>query len=294
MAIASDKDWSMILFSYQPTMILPGIVALACLGFFGWYSYKLFRAPSSPSFLYLLPSSALSAAIAFSIRSACSFQTSLSRFVTMNLFFFPTPIGLAMVNVLTLASIVEIKFQSYGGRQREPIYLRPGLLITLYLASQLFSIASICLGGFLVHEEAPIHDILGTALLYFANTVPIVLSFWFLYLLVVITRRPVYHFELLVVPDMVPVVGAKHRCVVIMFITSILLLVRQIYALIVVATGYYGIVASQEWSFYVFDTAILMSCFIIHAIYFVGDYLPNNITLVIMRESSTSTSLKSF
>ncbi|KAJ1951340.1 hypothetical protein EC988_004071 [Linderina pennispora] len=67
---------------------------------------------------------------------------------------------------------------------------------------------------------------------------------------------------------------AKKRLMQVLTVTTLLLYVRLVYRIVNYASGFGGVIYRSEWALYTFDSLMVLVCFIIYVVRFVGHYFP--------------------
>lgn len=288
---SGETNKAMLYFHYIPMDVLPQVaiglfIVLAVL-----FSYRIFKNKDG-KWLYILPGTAIAEAIGYVFRLLCRTETTLMKYVVMNLFLLLSPNALALVNYKALAKIVQEKTASSsssnsienGANQtssspkmsnkqnnnnnsselsskKDPFWLRPKFITWFFFASDVFSFLLQGSGGGL---QATGKNELGQAIVLFGLGIQLFFLACFTVIAIIIYRRPTFDYQLIDIRSMMAVPNPKKKIMTCLFITTALLYVRSIYRFAEYATGYDGPIARREWAFLVFDFEFMAACFIVY------------------------------
>ncbi|KAI8070887.1 RTA1 like protein-domain-containing protein [Gongronella butleri] len=269
-------------FHYYPTRIIPEV----CLGLFAVatiaFTVRIYRTKSS-RWLYILPGTALAEMLGYVFRTMCTFNTTLTVYILMMFFLLLPPIALALVNYKALAKIIELKVEKHG-LGNDPFWLRPRFVSRFFIWSDVVTFFLQASGGGMTAMQNL--QSIGNTIVIIGLAVQLFFFACFSVIAIVVARRPTYEYQAMrangtLVPD------AKYLAMKCLFVTIILLYIRNIYRFIEYATGYAGPVASREWIFYIFDFTMIFAAFITYFILFLGDYIPNGTSILRLQEAGS-------
>lgn len=246
----------------------------------------------SGKWLYVLPGTALAEMIGYGFRTACVYETTLGKYIGMNFLLLVAPNALALVNYKTLGNIIAAKTPTFArtladteGQSRaikDPFWLRPKFVTWFFFWSDIFAFFMQGSGGGL--QATASSQKIGQAITLIGLCVQLFFFAAFTAIAIYVYKSRHYDYQLLA-PNTHH--DPKRRVMTCLFVTIALLYVRSIYRVAEYATGYDGPIATAEWAFYVFDSAIIVACFLVYYIWFVGDHLPEP-SSASARESSQS------
>ncbi|CAO3599203.1 unnamed protein product [Absidia cylindrospora] len=283
---------AMRLFHYQPVNGAPEAFAGIFLIFTVLFVHRIIKTKSS-RWLYILPGTALVELIGYAFRVVCVYNTTLGNYVGMDLLILIAPNALALVNYKTLGVIIGLHSQhqhhqslddddnttTIGELEQEKdqsiivqspprFWLRPRFVTWFFFWSDFFAFV-LQGGGGGMQATAKLRDI-GDIVTLVGLSIQLFFFACFAIIAIYVYRSPRYDYSLANVDQ------PKQKVMVCLFATIVLLYIRAIYRVAEYATGYDGIIATAEWAFYVFDAAIITSCFLLYYIRFIGNYLPSH------------------
>ncbi|ORZ08139.1 RTA1 like protein-domain-containing protein [Absidia repens] len=292
----------MRLFHYHPVNGAPEAFVGIFLIFTVLFVHRIIKTKSS-RWLYILPGTALVELVGYAFRVVCVYNTTLGSYVGMDLLILIAPNALALVNYKTLGVIISLHSRRHqhppsddnndndtmatiGGddiereetkdkiilpsSSQQPskprFWLRPTFVTWFFFWSDFFAFV-LQGGGGGMQATAKLRDV-GDIITLVGLSIQLVFFACFAIIAIYVYRSPRYDYQL----D--GVAQPKQKVMVCLFATITLLYIRAIYRVAEYATGYDGIIATAEWAFYVFDAAIITSCFLLYYIRFIGNYLP--------------------
>ncbi|KAI8086796.1 RTA1 like protein-domain-containing protein [Halteromyces radiatus] len=273
-----SKNQALLYFHYQPVNIAPQVfIALFCFIALA-FIYRIHHNKSG-KWLYIIPGTALAEAIGYGFRTACMYDTTLLKYVMMNLFLLLPPNALALINYKALGKVIEIQMEQKtkassnigltdnNNNTSEPFWLRPKIVTWFFFSSDVFSFLVQGNGGGLLAIDGMQN--IGMIIALFGLAIQLVFFGCFTMIAIYVHRQPRFDYQL------VNKNHAKKKVMLCLFITIALLYIRSIYRVAEFAMGYDGPIATAEWAFYTFDTTVITMCFITYFILFIGDYFPN-------------------
>lgn len=239
-------------------------LAIAALAVFGLiavvFTVRIFLSKSS-RFLYLLSVTAVWECTGYAVRILCTDSIDLNKFVVMTLFLLLPPNALALVNYKAVGEVIRL-----SNVESKHFYLRPKFVTWFFFSSDVFSLVCQGAGGAL--QASGTSDTIGIAITLVGLCAQLVFFTCFAWITHYVHRRPEYTYQVEGMEN------PKKNLVFCLVITLAFLYVRSIYRIAEYATGYGGPIAKLEWAFYLFDTLIIIACFLVYTIYFIGNYLP--------------------
>ncbi|CAO3620453.1 unnamed protein product [Cunninghamella blakesleeana] len=299
---SNEINKAMLYFHYIPMDVLPQVaisyfVVVAIL-----FSYRIFKNKDG-KWLYILPGTAIAEMLGYIFRLLCRTETTLMKYVVMNLFLLLSPNALALVNYKALAKIVQEKTapssasnsmdngtnplssspkmsnkqhnndNDASSSSKDPFWLRPKFITWFFFASDIFSFLLQGSGGGL---QATGKNDLGQTIVLFGLGIQLFFLACFTVIALIVYRRPSFDYQLIDIRTMMAIPSPKKKIMVCLFVTTGLLYVRSIYRFAEYATGFDGPIARREWAFLVFDFEFIGACFIVYYCIYIGNYLPNN------------------
>ncbi|CAO3641530.1 unnamed protein product [Cunninghamella echinulata] len=297
----NEINTAMLYFHYIPMGVLPE-VAIAVFSVIAIaFAYRIYRNKDG-KWLHILTFTAIAEVIGYVFRLLCRTNTTLMKYVIMNLFLLLSPNALALVNYKTLAKIVQEKSQpsssstsnsienetyqspttshqkiinetTRSSLKKDPFWLRPKFLSWFFFASDIFSFFLQGAGGGL---QATGNNSTGQAITLFGLAIQLIFLACFTVIAIIVYRRSDFDFQVIDIRSKVVIAEPKKKLLTCLFITTFLLYIRSIYRFAEYATGYNGPIARREWAFLVFDYEMIAACFIVYYFIYIGNYLPNN------------------
>ncbi|SAM09820.1 hypothetical protein [Absidia glauca] len=278
----SDSNSSMAnamrFFHYMPINIAPQVFVAVFALVTALFVYRIIRSPGN-KWLYILPGTALAEALGYGFRTACVYDSTLGNYVAMTLFLLVSPNALALVNYKTLGNVIAAKPSTPPSGMTEqkpdPFWLRPKFVTWFFFSSDIFAFLLQGGGGGL-QASLSTRDI-GSTITLVGLSIQLFFFASFTGIAIYVHRSPRFDYQLLSSSSSTTTGSTpKRKVMTCLFSTIVLLYIRSIYRVAEYAMGYDGPIATAEWAFYVFDSAIILACFIIYYLWFVGDYLPNS------------------
>lgn len=244
-------------FHYIPGTSL-AIMALVNFDFIAIYLATRIHMSKSATYLYILPVIAFAESCGFVYRMACASDPAISKFIIMSLLLITPGNVLSLVNYMTLGKIIKAT-----NAQTDQFYLKPGFVTWFF-----FSVDIIFFWARKMTEIEPVMIVINVITM----TIQAMLFTCFLFIAIYIRQNPDYVLNTKNQPY------AKENLISIVIVTSTLQFIRSIYHTCLNATGLAGPIDSSEWAFYMFDVLILALCFSIYSLFFIGDYLPKQVS----------------
>ncbi|KAI9252124.1 RTA-like protein [Sporodiniella umbellata] len=200
--------------------------------------------------------------VGYLIRILCVEYTTIARYATMQLFILLAPNALALVNYKTIGEVIRL-----SEVKGSPFFLRSKFVTWFFFASDVFSFLLQGSGSGLQATGGKSADT-GKSIILAGLFIQLIFLACFGAIVIYISRNDNYVFYV------EGQTAHKKHLIACMSVTFIFIYIRSIYRVIEFSTGYDGPVAKAEWAFYVFDTLAIAICFIVYAVYFIGNYLP--------------------
>lgn len=272
----SSAARAMRYFHYMPLNIAPQVFVAVFALVTVIFIYRISRSQGG-KWLYILPGTALAEALGYGFRTACVYDSTLGNYVGMTLLLLVSPNALALVNYKTLGNVIAAKpppsDMTENHDSPDPFWLRPKFVTWFFFSSDIFAFLLQGGGGGLQSSISTRN--IGSTITLVGLSIQLFFFASFTCIAIYVHRSPRFDYQLLS-SSSATVTTPKRKVMICLFSTIVLLYIRSIYRVAEYAMGYDGPIATAEWAFYVFDSAIILACFIIYYLWFIGDYLPNS------------------
>ncbi|SAM09813.1 hypothetical protein [Absidia glauca] len=273
---STSTSKALLYFHYEPINGAPEAFLVVFAIITALFIHRIIKSQSG-KWLYILPGTALAEMIGYGFRTACVFETTLGMYIGMNFLLLVAPNALALVNYKTLGNVIAAKTPTFTstdmegqhGVIKDPFWLRPKFVTWFFFWSDIFAFFMQGSGGGL--QATASSQKLGQVITLIGLCVQLFFFAAFTAIAIYVYRSHHYDYQLLAMNTHH---NPKKRVMTCLFVTIVLLYVRSIYRVAEYATGYDGPIATAEWAFYVFDSAVIVTCFLVYYIWFVGDHLP--------------------
>ncbi|KAI8075780.1 RTA1 like protein-domain-containing protein [Gilbertella persicaria] len=250
------------LFHYIPNLPL-AVVGTVVFGLFFLYLTARVYMTKSPRFLYILPGTAICECIGYAVRVQCHSKTTIPTYAVMTLFLLLPPNALALVNYKCAGEIIRL-----SNVEAKFFFLKPKFVTWFFFSSDVFAFLMQSTGGGMQSTGDPSLSSTGSAITLIGLAVQLLFFACFAFIAFYLHHSHKYNYHI----D--GQVSPKKHLSYCLYITIVLLYIRSIYRIAEYATGYGGSIARLEWAFYVFDSLIILLCFISYSVLYIGNYLP--------------------
>ncbi|GAN04174.1 RTA1-domain-containing protein [Mucor ambiguus] len=257
--LPNGQDVASLYFGYSPNLPLTyvGMVLFGLL-FLGFCT-RIFLSHSR-LFLLLLPLTSLLQVVGYALRYECAINPSMGLFTAMSIFLLLCANVIALVNYKTVREIII-----YSGAETRYIVIGPRFAKIFFEFNIIASVLQGVGGGI---QSDPDNRAVGSHLTIAGSCIQIATLICFLIAARYVHRSDDYHFH-------VHGKDPKRKLFTVIYITTLLLCIRLVYRIASSAMGIKGVIATHEWTYYVFDTLMLVLCLFFHLVFFIGNYLPH-------------------
>jgi hypothetical protein len=249
-------------FHYNPSMqgadffaVAFGLACIIGVGLFMKYRSKA-------KFMFILPGSALLECIGYITRVLSAQNPELGPFVVSVLFVLLAPIILALINYTVVGKLIEPTGKRIG-------CIKPSVISYVFFASDFIGLIIQAIGGsVLASADTQAAYTLGANIILAGLAIQVGFFTIFTYMMYVAAFGADFRLY-----DRVDLKTAFN----VLFVTTILIYVRNIFRLIEYAAPHDSYIPTQEWLYFVFEsTPILVAC-VIYCGYHFGAILPDDV-----------------
>ncbi|KAG1106185.1 hypothetical protein G6F42_016849 [Rhizopus arrhizus] len=246
-------------FGYSPSLPLTyvGMIVFGLL-FLGFCA-RVFLSHSR-LFLLLLPFTSLLQVVGYALRYECANNPTMGLFIAMSIFLLLCANVIALVNYKTIREVIV-----YSGVETRFVVIGPRFAKVFFDFNIIASILQGVGGGI---QSDPDSRVIGSHLTIAGSCIQLATLICFLVAARYVHQSEDYHFH-------VHGKDPKRKLFAVIYITTLLLCVRLVYRIASYAVGIKGVIATHEWTYYVFDALMLVLCLSFHFVFFIGNYLPH-------------------
>ncbi|KAK4512957.1 uncharacterized protein ATC70_003668 [Mucor velutinosus] len=257
--LPNGLDVASLYFGYSPNLPLTyvGMIVFGLL-FLGLCT-RVFLTHSR-MFLLLLPLTSLLQVVGYALRFECANNPSMGLFITMSIFLLLCANVIALVNYKTVREVIV-----YSGVETRFVVIGPRFAKIFFDFNIIASILQGVGGGI---QSDPDSRAVGSHLSLAGSCIQLATLICFLIAARYVHRSDDYHFH-------VHGQDPKRKLFTVIYITTVLLCVRLVYRIASYAVGATGVIATHEWTYYVFDALMIVLCLFFHLVLFIGNYLPH-------------------
>lgn len=279
MLVDQEKDYILYaMFHYMPSRPLTcvGITVFAVLFL---YLVHRTRCPGAPKFMIRAPLLAIFELVAFALRLQVINHPETGTFIAMTIFLLIPSNLLSLTNYSCLVHIVKL-----ANVQSKKFYYQPEVISKIFTASTLVAAILQATGGGLIFNDSSRSAAL--VLLFLGLVFQFITLICYAFTLNYVHSNPKFDYHVLGQHN------PKRRAILLLYITTLTLMVRNVYRIV-----QYGFIAtgrqlSQEWAFYAFDPLMTAICFVVFG--FILNFFPKEESRVDNTEvSATQASTRS-
>lgn len=213
-----------------------------------------------PLYVLLLPLTAAAEIAGFVLRYICSKNPTTDVFIAMSILLLLSANIMALVNYKAVGDVIRL-----SGVETRYYVIGPNFTKTFYKTNLIASILQGVGGGM---QTSASSRITGSTLTIVGVSIQLVFFAIFLLCIHYVNTCSDYQYY---------TNGQNHKrsLMRVMYITMGLIFTRSVYRLANYIIVLDNPTEIREWTFYVFDALLIALCFLIHCIWFIGNYLPH-------------------
>ncbi|KAG2237911.1 RTA1 like protein-domain-containing protein [Thamnidium elegans] len=258
-----SKNQVLRFYGAVPNLPLAYISLVVYILFAIFFTIRIYRSRSA-RFLYILPFTALMETGGYAMRIVCAVDyTDLGRFLGSTVLLLLAPNALALVNYKAIGEIIRL-----SNVDTNKFFLKTKFVTWFFFSSDILAFLLQGAGSSMQTSYKAMK--IGTAVTLVGLSIQLFFLACFAVITVYVHRNPNYNYKLEGNSN------PKKKLILCLYVTLAFIYIRSIYRVAEYATGYTGPIARSEWAFYVFDTLMIFSSFMVYSFFFIGNYLPKH------------------